>query len=167
MFATSTQPSLVSLFSSTGGDPLQIFSTRTDPGLPSDSFIHLLNDSSSRPEPPDPGRLIRPPSLDCKHSTSSDDSDDMGYCLDQTVLHIQSPTLRTTYVRCPPIDGRKDDLGMKHPWMNMQVRNLGREWSFEVGLVDQMGREGVVRCSTFQVLVSFLCDSHSVSPTDK
>lgn len=45
-----------------------------------------------------------------------------------------------------------NDLGMEHPWLHMQIRNMGREWSFEVGVVDQGGKEGVVRCSTFQVL---------------
>ena len=35
--------------------------------------------------------------------------------------------------------------------MHLQVRNLGREWAFEVGIVDQAGRVGIVRLSTFQV----------------
>lgn len=156
MFLTSTQPSLVSLFSSTGSDPLQIFSIHTDPGLPSDSIIHLLHDSSSCPEPPAPGTLIKAPTLDRwagEEARVGDDGGLVGYCLDQTVLHIQSPTLPTTYIRCPPTSYH---LGMKPPWIHMQVRNMGREWSFEVGLVDQLGRQGVVRCSTFQVLACLI-----------
>jgi hypothetical protein len=35
--------------------------------------------------------------------------------------------------------------------MHLQVRNLGREWAFEVGIVDHAGRVGIVRLSTFQV----------------
>ncbi|KAF9528359.1 hypothetical protein CPB83DRAFT_854469, partial [Crepidotus variabilis] len=34
--------------------------------------------------------------------------------------------------------------------MHLQVRNLGREWSFEVGIVDQAGQIGIIRLSTFQ-----------------
>jgi len=159
MFASSVQPSIVSLFSSTGSDPLNLFSAHTDPSLPADSLIHLLKDSSSLPSPPPPGTLISLPSFD---ETTS------GYSLEQTVLHIQSPTISTTFIQCPPFNPspRKclgasgarpagiHHLAMKHPWFHMQVRNLGREWSFEIGLVDQSGRSGVVRCSTFQVWFS-------------
>ena len=76
-----------------------------------------------------------------------------GYTLNQTVLHIQSPTLRTTHIRCPAI-GMATSLGMQHPWVHLQVRNMDKEWSFEVGVVDKAGREGIIRCSTFQVCVA-------------
>ena len=85
-----------------------------------------------------------------------------GYTLSQTVLHLQSPTLRTTSVQCPPT--AEGVLGLKHPWIHVQVRNMAREWSFEVGVVDRAGREGVIRCSTFQVIPLFdesLCLSES------
>jgi hypothetical protein len=68
--------------------------------------------------------------------------------LDQTVLHLQSPTLPTTFIRCPSVGS---DLHLKHPWLHIQVKQLGREWSFEVGIVDHAGREGTLRCSTFKV----------------
>lgn len=160
MFATSVQPEIVSLFSSSGSQPLGLFSTHTDSSLSSDSIIHLLNDTSSYPPPPSPTVIVSPPPLE---QNVKSESDTTGYSLDQTVLHIQSPTLPTTYIRCPPASersclraGRGPDLGIKHPWMHIQIRDMGREWSFEVGLVDQSKRLGVVRCSTFQVLVSFL-----------
>ena len=88
---------------------------------------------------------------------SVNNSQGMGYTLTQTVLHIQSPSLATTYLRCPPYgsEGRERDLGLKHPWVHIQVRNMGRPWSFELGLVDGTGKEGVVRCSTFQVDLIF------------
>ena len=85
------------------------------------------------------------PSLSRGGTTGSDS----GLSLAQTVLHIQSPTLRTTYIRCPP--NLSSHLGLKHPWIHLQVRDMGREWSFEMGLVDRSGRVGVVRLSTFQV----------------
>ena len=136
MFLSLTQPSIVSLFSSTGDIPLNLFSVHTDPALPFDSLIHILNDS---------------------HSLSHQATEEG--CLDQSVLQIQSPTLSTTFIQCPPFNDfptmsyptRNLVLGLKHPWLHVQVRNLGREWSFEVGLVDQTGGSGIVRCSTFQV----------------
>ena len=151
MFASSVQPALVSLFSSTGSDPLGIFTSRTDGSLPSDSFVCLLHDSSSHPPPPPPRTLIT--------LSREDEENSPNYTLDQTVLHIQSPTLNRTSICCPPeramsavpLSGRAAHLGLKHPWIHLQVRNLGREWAFEVGMVDQSGREGIVRCATFQV----------------
>lgn len=158
MFARSVQPDIVSLFSSTGSDPLGLFSVQVDGSLPSDSFIHLLNDSTSLPAPPPLAALITAPSVyrDQHMDTSQ------GHELNQTVLHIQSPTLRETFIQCPPSvpppgssGGRA--LGLKHTWLHIQVRNLGRDWSFEVGIVDRTGRQGTIRCSTFQVhfLMSF------------
>ncbi|OSD01438.1 hypothetical protein PYCCODRAFT_512229 [Trametes coccinea BRFM310] len=152
MFAASIQPSLVSLFSSTGSEPLGLFSSHVDASLPSDSFICALNDASSQP-PPSPPRVL---------VGSRQDSEDVSpdYALGQTVLHIQSPTLRNTFIRCPPAQATNENsvrsgrlrqqLGLKHPWMHIQVRDLRKEWAFEVGIVDQSGREGIVRCATFQ-----------------
>lgn len=154
MFSSSVQPAIVSLFSSTGSDPLSLFASRTDGSLPSDSFVCLLNDSTSQPVPEPPRALITP--------SIEDEDNSPNYTLDQTVLHIQSPTLQTTYIRCPPPQRRANvtsrgnaggHLGLKHPWVHLQVRNLGREWALEVGVVDLSGREGVVRCATFQVRV--------------
>ena len=151
MFSSAVQPALVSLFSSTGSDPLSLFVTKTDESLPSDSFVCLLNDSTSTPAPQPPRALVAGGALD---EDGDEDSPSPNYTLDQTVLHIQSPTVRTTYIRCPPVSprgGAFGHLGLKHPWVHLQVRNMGREWAFEVGIVDQSGREGVVRCATFQV----------------
>ncbi|KAF8556831.1 hypothetical protein OG21DRAFT_1506043 [Imleria badia] len=151
MFARSVQPDVVSLFSSTGSDPLGLFSVQVDGSLPSDSFIHLLNDSTSHPAPPSPAALITAPSV-CRDQRAEITQ---GHQLDQTVLHIQSPTLRRTFIQCPPsvpphASSGGGVLGLKHTWLHIQVRNLGRDWSFEVGIVDKLGRQGTVRCSTFQ-----------------
>ncbi|KAJ7108704.1 hypothetical protein C8R44DRAFT_803390 [Mycena epipterygia] len=145
MFSNTIQPEIVSLFSSTSSDPLSLFRTSFDSTLPSDSFIHLLNDKSSLPIPSAPAVAILPPALE----QISDDSESStsGLNLAQTVLHIQSPTLRTTHIRCP---NTAEHLGFKHPWIHIQARDMGREWSFEVGLVDRSGHVGVVRLSTFQ-----------------
>ncbi|KAG5646338.1 hypothetical protein DXG03_003661 [Asterophora parasitica] len=142
MFSAVVQPSVVSLFSSTSSAPLQLFTQSVDPSLPEDSCIHLLHDESSQPPAPDAVQLISPPG---QH-------DGPDYVLNQTVLQIQSPTLRTTYIQCPHVsDTARPDLGIKHPWVHVQVRNMGREWAFEVGIVDHGGRIGILRLSTFQV----------------
>ncbi|KAJ6487745.1 hypothetical protein C8R45DRAFT_868817 [Mycena sanguinolenta] len=146
MFANTVQPEMVSLFSSTSSDPLDLFGSACDALLPSDSFIHLLIDKSSLPAPPSPAVLISPPSQE--NSDDAEESNTSGLCLSQRVLHIQSPTLRTTYIRCPP--NNSQHLGLKHPWLHLQIRDIGREWSFEIGLVDRSGGVGVVRFSTFQ-----------------
>lgn len=143
MFSRSFQPSIVSLFSSTGSDPFTgLWTVQKDDALPEDSFIHLLKDETSLPPPPRDQNLV-----------SDDDANSSRQMtrLDQTVLHIQSPALPTTYIRCPSVDS---DLHLKHPWLHIQVKRLGREWSFEVGIVDHAGREGVIRCSTFKVTAS-------------
>ncbi|PFH50599.1 hypothetical protein AMATHDRAFT_75496 [Amanita thiersii Skay4041] len=156
MFLGAIQPPVVSLFSSTNNDPLRLFSVHQDTSLPADSFVHFLHDETSQPPPAPPGTLICPPLIDDYDKETAA----IGYALNQTVLHIQSPTMRTTYIQCPSIyppmrlsaniRQRSNDLGLKHPWMHLQVRNMGREWSLEVGLVDQAGRIGVLRLSTFQ-----------------
>ena len=158
MFSGSVQPAIVSLFSSTGSEQLSLWSLKTDSSLPADSFACFLDDSTSNPIPPAPAVLISPHPLGGDSGDGGDKSSQrMGYTLTQTVLHVQSPSLTKTYMRCPPNGwgrsrlGREGDLALKHPWVHIQVRYMGRPWSFELGLVDQTGKEGVVRCSTFQV----------------
>jgi len=121
------------------------------------SCIHLLHDQRSQPRPAAPVVLISPP------SQAEETELDPDYALNQTVLQIQSPTLQTTYIQCPPVGGpphqgardKSADLGIKRPWMHIQVRNMGKEWSFELGLVDQFDRMGILRLSTFQVRFPF------------
>jgi hypothetical protein len=175
MFSGSVQPAIVCLFSSTGTDPLYLWSVKADSSLPADSFTCFLDDSKSTPTPPPPAVLISP------HPVGPDTSGDgeekfterMGYSLTQTVMHIQSPSLTKTYIRCPPPGwararvGRESDLGLKHPWIHIQVRSMGRPWSFELGLVDQAGKEGVVRCSTFQVDIVFPTVKYSIADGSK
>ncbi|TFK72469.1 hypothetical protein BDN72DRAFT_836248 [Pluteus cervinus] len=158
MFSTIVQPSIVSLFSSTNTDPLALFEVHTDPSLPADSFVHLLHDRSSQPPLPPPAIPILPPPLFGNEDDGETGPANSG-SLHQTVLHIQSPTLRTTYIECPRDSqslkqtapgGQFGSLDLKHPWVHIQVRDMGREWSFEIGVVDQAGRSGIIRLSTFQ-----------------
>lgn len=141
------------------------------------SCIQLIHDSTSS------SSLITPPSILGSHSqeeegtmTTESRMMDRGYELDQTVLHIQSPNLSKTFIQCPPrllvperevgegtltttmpsFSSSSFGLGLKYPCIHLHVRNLGKEWSFEVGIMDTEGRLGVLRLSTFQVLLSCL-----------
>lgn len=154
LFDYSLHHPIISLFSSTGSDPLALFLTQTDSETAEHSSICLLHDARS-------GLLSAPmhtkiPLL----STAGGASDSQGHQLDQTVLHIQSPDLRRTYIQTPPNANTprgssptsgQGSLGIRHPWIHLQVRNLGKDWSFEVGLVDTANRMGTLRLSTFQV----------------
>ncbi|KAG5654430.1 hypothetical protein H0H81_002619 [Sphagnurus paluster] len=127
--------------------PLQLFTHHVDSSLPEDSCIQLVHDDTSQPEPPArPGTsLISPPTPDGEGNSPSE-----SYALNQIVLQIQSPTIRTTYIQCPPNGPHMPGLGLKHPWLHIQVRDIGKAWAFEVGLVDVAGRMGILRLSTFQ-----------------
>ncbi|KDN36099.1 hypothetical protein RSAG8_11046, partial [Rhizoctonia solani AG-8 WAC10335] len=85
------------------------------------------------------------------HSPESSDDQLVPQDLACTVLHIQSPTIQTTFIRCPPYgNDARGTLGLTHQWLHIQLRDLGREFSFEIGLTDTTGRAGIFRCSTFQ-----------------
>lgn len=173
MFSTTWQSSPLSLFCSTSSQPLSLFSTHVDPTLPADSFIHCLNDSTCEPRPQKPKTLLRLPDLSQGHHEraprSHADEEELpngeflGRQLAQTVLHIQSPTLRTTFIRCPPLSSNPtqgdEELGLRLAYVHLQMRALGRPFSFEVGIVDYAGRRGTIRCSTFQV-----CPLHLMPP---
>ncbi|KAF9269695.1 hypothetical protein L218DRAFT_916056 [Marasmius fiardii PR-910] len=145
LFSAALQPGIVSLFSSTSSDPLFLFSRHTDKSLSSDSLIHFVDDETSEPAPPHPASLI---SVLGQGLGRPDDTAEQ--TLHQTVLHLQSPTLPTTYIQCPPHGSDVQSLGLKHPWIQFQLRDLGRECSVEIGIVDQMCRAGRIRLSTFQ-----------------
>jgi len=140
----------VTLLSSTSQPSLSpIFTTHTDLALPSDSLITYLPDSNKIPQDTPRGSGIP------KHATRGN--------ISHPVVHIQSPTLNTTYIqagcsltkarrRREKGKGRAGPLGVELEWIGLQLKRLGRrEMGFEIGIVDRRGREGVVRCSSFQV----------------
>jgi len=151
LFSNVLHPPVLSLFSSTGSHPMQLWDPVLDADAvpPASSCVQLIHDSASSPS------LITPPSLHSQRRMM-----DRGHELHQTVLHIQSPNLSKTFIQCPPrllVPGKEASfaLGLKYPCIHLHVRNLGKEWSFEVGIVDAEGRLGVLRLSTFQVLFLF------------
>lgn len=138
MFRNEIQPSVISLFSSTGSHPLGLWHIQTDAGLPKDSHITLIDD--------DVAEKISRTELDY---LKLEEDEAESRTLSHPVLHIQSPTLISTFIRCPP--SLSDSLGIKLPWLHIQFRSLGRPWSFEVGVSDSYGHHAAIRCSTFQV----------------
>jgi hypothetical protein len=141
MFRSCVQPPIISLFSSVGSSPLHgLWSTSTDLKLPEDSFITLLDDKSSHSlgsENSDRRKLI---------NLEDDCGGGKGKQLNCQVIHIQSPTISSTYLLSPPTG----ELSLNHSWLHLQIRNLRKEFAFEVGIVDSSNRKGRIRWSTFQ-----------------
>lgn len=150
------KPALLTLLSSTSVPAISpLFSTHTDPNLPSDSIIASVADNVAS------SSSLRP-----KHSRK-------GSIIHQTI-HLQSPNITSTYIqaglartnyaeRLAKGKGRSssDDeigrpLGIELFWFGIQFRTLGkREMAFEIGLVDSRGREGIVRCSSHKVCMQW------------
>ncbi|KAJ9111111.1 hypothetical protein QFC19_001310 [Naganishia cerealis] len=196
LFTATLLPPLITLLNSASHPALSPLWTRvsTDRELPEDSFVCVLRDdddddahgeerkwrdveSGWEAEPREhfqeqeratkaivprhdtpPGRLFEP------------------------VIHIQSPTLRTTFIQAGAsagaaaksrgVGGTEDQpLGITLPILGMQMRTLGgREVAFEVGVVDSRGVEGRVRGESWRaVRDSIECSespSSEVRPSD-
>ncbi|KAL0245698.1 hypothetical protein I308_104833 [Cryptococcus tetragattii IND107] len=149
LLSGTVQPPLLSLLSSTSSPALSpLFIAVTDSSSPN-SVITTINDNQQVEKA---GSRITIP----KNPTQ-------GSIADQ-VIHIQSPDLRSTYIQAGcsqtafrrSLKGKEQDdmmvpLGVELPWIGMQVKKLSRrELSFEVGVVDSRGREGVIRCSSYK-----------------
>ena len=138
LLSTTVQPPIVSLFSSSSSDPLELFTVAKDEKSSGASQVLLVKDAPERQSSPSATIIPLP-------SVGSSIENGYGYSLFQTVLHIQSPNPRSTFIHS------RGELGVRHHWLHIQVRNLGRVWSFEVGVVDHLKRRGILRFSTFQV----------------
>lgn len=77
------------------------------------------------------------------------------------VIHLQSPTIARTYIqagvsravqKATSAGMMEKPLGIELPWLGIQFRPLGtRPFSFEIGVMDPKGREGIIRVSSFKV----------------
>ncbi|WVO21184.1 uncharacterized protein IAS62_002490 [Cryptococcus decagattii] len=149
LLSGTVQPPLLSLLSSTSSPALSpLFIAVTDSSSPN-SVITTINDNQQVEKA---GSRITIPKNPAQGSIA-----------DQ-VIHIQSPDLRSTYIQagCSQTafrrslkgkerDGMMVPLGVELPWIGMQVKKLSRRvLSFEVGVVDSRGREGVIRCSSYK-----------------
>ncbi|OXG47323.1 hypothetical protein J010_04914 [Cryptococcus neoformans] len=149
LLSSTVQPPLLSLLSSTSSPALSpLFIAVTDP-CSSNSVITTVDDSQQMEKA---GSRVTIPKNPARGSIA-----------DQ-VIHIQSPDLRRTYIQAgcsqmafrQSLKGKERDeimvpLGVELPWIGMQVKRLSRrDLSFEVGVIDSHGREGVIRCSSYK-----------------
>ena len=68
----------------------------------------------------------------------------------EPVLHIQSPAIRSTFIRSPPSPGT--ELGLELAHISFQFKAIGsaRPFAFEIGVKDESGRQGTIRVSSFR-----------------
>jgi hypothetical protein len=143
MFRATIQPPTVSLFSSDGKAPLDhLWVQHTDSKLPEDSFICLVDDivTSKDDQVDDTFGDYSPVKLPKDYNGGT------GKSVNTRILHVQSPTIPTTFILAPPTG----ELALRHRWVHLQLRNLHKEMSFEVGFTDTRERRGRIRWSTFQ-----------------
>lgn len=163
MFAKTIQPPVLSLFSSTSSHPFALFSAHMDRDLPEDSGLVLLRDDSDEVRAGGVGVGVgESVEVDDKFVLRSGSEAGEGKngkgLLRQTVLHIQSPTVSSTYIRSPPLpplplslDAADAELGIELPYVHFQLRPLGsRPLALQVGIRDVRGQRGRVRASNFQ-----------------
>ncbi|EPQ32227.1 uncharacterized protein PFL1_00424 [Pseudozyma flocculosa PF-1] len=159
MLRNAVQPSLVSLFSSTSSSPFAVFSMHVDLDLPEDSGLILLRDHDDRrADIPanDATELQRDPRrFQLRVDAPGSGQSSMRGLLEDTVLHIQSPTIKTTFIRTPPLNERRSSsgevLGLELPYLHLQFRPLGsKPFMVEVGVRDIRGKRARIRLSNFQ-----------------
>ncbi|KAK4704065.1 hypothetical protein P7C70_g2150, partial [Phenoliferia sp. Uapishka_3] len=145
MFASSHQPSVLSLFSSTSSSPLLLASTSSASPPLADSFIALLDDATDANFTLISGPATSSSTLKGKGTTVPRGN------LRSRILHLEAPDPRSTHVQWG--SGSKP-LGITLPLLVLQLKDLGQAFFFEVGVRDERGNRAVIRASTFQQLQS-------------
>lgn len=142
LFGELVQPESLGLFSSTSSDPFALWTLHRDRDLEEDSGILLLVDATNQRAPTDPGGNAEGFSLRTDETVR-------GGC-SESVLHMQSPAIRNTFIRSPP--NQDTELGITLPHITFLFRAIGtsRPFALEVGIRDERGKRGVIRVSTFQ-----------------
>lgn len=142
LFGDTVQPESLSLFSSTSSDPLALWTLHRDTELAEDSGVQILADATDAAAPSDLEEATSGFKLRVEAASRGTSI--------ETVLHIQSPAIRNTFVRSPP--SLEAELGIKLPHISFQFRSIGnaRPFAFEVGIKDRIGCSGIVRLSSFQ-----------------
>jgi hypothetical protein len=169
--ASRPLPQRITVFSSAGSHPFQLVSSfSSDRDLKEDSFLALVQDHSDEIVEPnlkisDGGRFIRP--LDTESykilstPTSGSDDADSNYRkgdIISPVLHIQGPSVRSTFITFGSSSSSDSDrkLGIPLAFVHFSLKNLGKLYMLEVGIEDRDGTVGRIRASTFQVKSFYL-----------
>jgi hypothetical protein len=67
------------------------------------------------------------------------------------VLHLQSPDIKSTFIRLGERGKGSKSLGLTQPFLHMAIKSLDQYFYFEIGVVDTRGQPALIRVSTFQV----------------
>jgi hypothetical protein len=140
---------VLSLFSSTNSNPTLLWSIQTD--LSSDSSISLLRDDDDGDET----LLSSSPNDGAERQLKGRGNALPSGNISSRVLHLQSPTVRATFIRIPRANDANDGLAITLPFLHLTVKDLDQAFYFEVGIHNQKGTEVVLRFSTFQASLRF------------
>ncbi|KAL8280387.1 hypothetical protein RQP46_007304 [Phenoliferia psychrophenolica] len=88
MFATSHQPYVLSLLSSTASDPLLLATSASSSAFPTDAFITLLSDATDTDPTLPPSSNLKGKGVEVPRGN-----------LRSRVLHLQAPDIRSTWVK--------------------------------------------------------------------
>ncbi|KAI9634138.1 uncharacterized protein MKK02DRAFT_38810 [Dioszegia hungarica] len=155
LLSSTVQPPILTLLSSTSQPALSpLFTSHIDPSCPSKSIITSLPDILTRPRAAKRKWDAQPDerSFVPTHKAERGDVEDI-------VVHVQGPAIADTYIQAGSSatarkkggEGVPLPLGLELPRVHFQLKRLGsRGFALEVGVLDLKGREGVIRCSTFQ-----------------
>lgn len=138
----------MSVLSSTSSHPLLLASqVTTSSTLTSDSFVSILDDATDANEEvlawhgqPGSSREIK----------GKGEEHDRGN-IRSRVIHLQSPDVRSTYIRLGSVEKGSKALGLTHPYLHLAFKSLDQHFYFEIGVLDARGQCALVRASTFQV----------------
>lgn len=163
------QPSPLVLFSSLPvSAPFAQASLSIDSQLAPDSFIALIDDRTHQVVKASPKPLIyyhpsyKPSSSELVKPANLLGIQDPTWPIRSTVLHIQSPNCKNTFIRLPGWDKNQEPsaiLGIKLPFLHLQIKPLDHTFMVEVGVRDQAGDQILIRCSTFQTGARFYVKS--------
>ncbi|KAF9954137.1 hypothetical protein BGZ70_010648 [Mortierella alpina] len=129
----------LSVFYSLGSDPLQMWAKRVGPppaSAPKPKSTASSGDSSSPSTQQQ--TIVQEPHVEFV----IDDT------LNSQVLELLSTNLPSTFITTPSLPTRT--LGIKLPFLVFLVKNLGKYWSFEVTVLDDLGEKRRFRASNFQ-----------------
>ncbi|KAF9952949.1 hypothetical protein BGZ72_005792 [Mortierella alpina] len=130
----------LSVFYSLGSDPLQMWAKRVGPPPAPASKPKAATSSGDSSSPSAPQQTsVQEPHVEFV----IDDT------LNSQVLELLSTNLPSTFITTPSLATRT--LGIKLPFLVFLVKNLGKYWSFEVTVLDDLGEKRRFRASNFQV----------------
>ncbi|KAJ2394611.1 hypothetical protein GGI05_001963 [Coemansia sp. RSA 2603] len=112
----------VTVFNSTGTNPLQLWSTAVSAADFDNSSISISKDET--------------------------DENSSEIQIDGNVLTIKSSHLRDTFITCPK--GLNETLGIKLPFVTIQLKNLNHLFSFEIETLDDHKLTRRFRASNYQ-----------------